>query len=560
MGNNIIAPVSEENQLAGHEEFIRILEENKTSIGTELFETIYKFTLLKAEIAKPQRPHTSWQIIEAFMSIVATQDPTWFHFDIARKVLEHETPDALNGKSAVDILARELVEKCKELKALVKCPTELQSIKGEGKKEGTIEILEVTNSEPNFENLFINESFLNWDREYIKLISSIGAKGKEFSQKLSDKLSHENNKNFLSFWFEPINKSKKTYFFHSPAFIILGEVLWTDVVKTKWERQTRHTPAIAKGVLITTIKPPLSKDTKIEVKDSMITCYSDEGKIISTVPCIDPKLVNLICKGMQAFSSLCGHKLLRWQVQTGFRNWVEGNNDPRLICTSGGYQGIANLIGCGASNKSPSEVKAILHAQAFGQFNFPQGGTGNMIILREIEKYRNGEPSKINIILGEMLLPNFTHLMPAGEKRRLVPITDLPPLIGSKNTHAAQAMLQILILEEFSNQSDKLASSGSILLPISKWKELAHQANLAQSYVEKIIAGWTEDDLFSKAFLQKQGDEYTLGPSYSLVTNFLEYQGKQRIEGSKGGYKSAELKKELAARKYSKAKSKQNSG
>jgi len=554
MSHNTLSPVAESTQFSNHEEFIKILEDNKGSIGTDLFETIHKFTLLKEEIAKPQLPHTSWQIIEAFMSIVASQDPTWFHFDIARKVLEHETPDALKGKTAVDILARELVEKCKELKALVQCPVELQTIKEENKKDKLIEILEVKNCGPNFENLFLNESFLNWDKEYIKLISSIGAKGKEFSQKLSAKLSYENNKNFLSFWFEPINKSQKTYFFHSPAFIILGEVLWTDVVKTKWERQTKHTPAIAKGVLMSTIKPPLTRDTKIEVKDSIITCFSEEGKIISTVPCIDPKLVNLICKGLQAFSSLCGHKLLRWQVQTGFSNWVEGNNDPRLICTSGGYQGIANLIGCGGSNKTPSEVKAILHAQAFGHFNFPQGGAGNMIILREIEKARNGEPSKINIILGEMLLPNFTHLMPAGEKRRLVPITDLPPLIGSKNTHAAQAMLQILILEEFSNQSDKLASSGSIVLPIDKWRELADQAKLTQSYVEKIIAGWTEDDLFSKAFLQKQGDEYTLGPSYSLVTNFLEYQGKQRIEGSKGGHKSAEIKKGLIKRKYSKTK------
>ncbi len=500
------------------------------------------------------------------INLFGSQDPSPVHFATARESLRNLK---IENDKAVDILARALVVECQNFRECIFNKFSIQNTSlttdnqliaklNNGKDWLIPEKTEhpdfvCSQNECNTIDLFFSEfleNFGTFGKETSKIIKESAPK--RYQKYKDSEYSEENRQEAWSVW---IPKEKSSLF--SPFLSVLANVIWNDKCKQRWDREKKNVPALTQGVVVKTIKPPLSKDSKIEVLENSITCYSVNGEIIASVPCVDPKLVNLICKGMESFSSLSGHKLMRWQVRTGFENWASGKEDPRLICTTGGYEGIANLIGCGNSKKSPTEIKSILHAQAYGHFNFPQGGTGNMIILREIEKHRNGEPSKINIILGEMLLPNFTHQLPQGEKRRLVPITELPPLIGSKNTYAAQAMLQLLILEEFSKQSDMLASRKCVHIPLEKWITLAFEARLPQSCLGKVITGWTQDDLFTKAFLQQQGDEYTLGADYFQVSDFLEYQGQQRIDGSKGGCKSAEAKKGLVKRKYGK-KEKEN--
>ncbi len=305
-------------------------------------------------------------------------------------------------------------------------------------------------------------------------------------------------------------------------------------------------PAIPKGVWATTIKPLFIKKAKTA---ALPISHASGGHAI--VPCIDPRLVNLIKKGLDDFSSLTAHKLIRWQIQTGFDNWINNKKDPRLVSTSGGYEGIAGLIGCGSSHKAITTVKAILHAQAYAQFSFYDGSQGNMVILREIERHKNGEPSKINIVLGELLLPNYTHFLPKGEKRRLIPVPVLPPMVGSNNTHAAQAMLQLLILEEFSNQSHTLVERGYVHLPREKWVELGLEARLPKSMIERVLLKWIEHDFLRKACIERMQDAFILGGAYFQLSEFLYDQGKLRIEGEKAGERSAASKRALKARKYS---------
>lgn len=504
-----------------------------------------------------------WFIITLqLINLFGSKDPSPIHFTAAREYLKKQD---VESDKAVDSLARFLVIACQNFREymLKKFTVNNTSIVIENKVVAT---LSTTNEwiiigDSDYPDFKCSQDECNAvDIAFSEFLETIGPYGKEASNIIKES-SPKRYYNYIQSGYSPEYRqeswsvwiSKDHLSVSSPFLNVLVNVTWNDKCRQRWEKEKHNIPAITQAVLVKTIKPPLTKDMKIEItNDTMITCYSADGNIISRVPCVDPKLVKLICKGMKSLSSLNGHKLIRWQVKTGFFGWASGASDPRLISTSGGYEGIADLIGSGKSNKSITEVKALLHAQAYGQFEFPQGGAGNMIILREIEKYRNGEPSKINIILGEFLLPNFTHLLPQGEKRRLVPITELPPLIGSTNTHAAQAMLQLLLLEEFTRQSDRLSTNGSILLPMEKWEELAFQAKLPKTSLYKVIMGWTEEDLFSKAFLQKSGDEYTLGQEHSNVIEFLEYQGKQRINGAKGGEKSASSKKGLVKRKYSK--------
>jgi hypothetical protein len=497
-----------------------------------------------------------WFIVTLhLLNLFGSKDPLTVHFTNAR---EHLKSLGIENDRATDVLSRALVIECQNLREFIFKKFSVNnlslSIDGAivaklGPENGCL--VPSKDAQPNF--ICTKDECNAIDLAFSEFLEKIGISGHEMSSLIKETApkryrkyidSKFNMKNRQEAWSVWISKEPSQTLHLSPFLSILTSVVWNDKCKLKWEREKKNIPALTQGSLIKTIKPALSKNNRIEItNESTITCYSESGSVVSSVAYLEPKIMPMVYKGMECLPTLSGHKLIRWEIKTGFNNWLNGSKDPRLISTSGGYEGIANLIGCGNCNRSISEIKAMLHAQAYGQFEFPQGGRGNMIILREIEKHRNGNPSKINIILGDFLLPNFTHLLPQGDKRRLVPITDLPPLIGSANTHAAQAMLQLLILEEFSQQSDRIATKGSIILPKVKLEELASQAKLPKSSLEKVITGWTEDDLFSKAFLKRYGDEYTLGQEYSNVTNFLEQQGKQRIGGAKGGEKSAAMKK-----------------
>lgn len=505
---------------------------------------------------KENEVYTCFKAAIYIINFFSSEDPSKLHYQVSREVLREYGGDALESQEKIrDLLARELVGECRNFASKI-IPSPLLQEKANDK---TLFVLKKECGEP-FEHLTTAVSDKLWiDNVFLEHLTSIGKNGYDLAKKLSvaskrwleEYLIFGQTLKLFRLW---IDLEEQPYFCR--YLKVFAEIVWKDRVQSIWEKQSKHVPAITKGVLITTIKPPLSKNCKVEVSETKITCYSEEGKSIAIVPCVDPKLVNLICRGMEGFSSLTGHKLFRWQVRTGFENWANNSEDPRLICTKGGYEGIANLIGCSNSKKSPTEVKAILYAQAHAHFQFPHGGSGNMIILREMDKLRNGEPTNINIILGELLFPNFTHMLPQGEKKRLVPITELPPLIGSKNTHAAQAMLQLLILEEFSDKSDALFKKRSIRITLDRWEQLAKESKLPRTSLSRVIAGWVEGDLFSKPFLDKQGDEYTLGPAYENVINFLEYQGKQRVSGAKGGERSAAIKKKMASENYSRKKKK----
>ncbi len=284
-----------------HKELLTILEDYKEVLGSEFLETLRKFTLIKSKHESCQTPQAAWWLLLLFIETIASEDPFWFHHEIARKVLENDSPDVAPERTAVDLLARELVETCRALNAALQTANE-----------------QITKQTIPIEQLLIQNDLLLWDAAYIKLLINAGMHGKRVSQGLPAALQtfyHESN--LLSFWLDPIEKGGKSRFFLSPAFLLLGEVLWKDSVQQRWEKQTKNVPALTQAVLISTIHPSLNKDTKIEVVESGdIRCFSENGQLAYSVPvpCLDPDLVNLVFRGFKAMGRLTSHKLIRWQV------------------------------------------------------------------------------------------------------------------------------------------------------------------------------------------------------------------------------------------------------
>lgn len=483
----------------------------------------------------PSDPDVVWLsfVKEATVSLTSL-DPQPIHFYTARKVLKekHEIDDP----RAVDILSREILEHCKNISNFPSFNHKLFS-------KNPIEVEELSNH-------FEHEKYkiLQVDLEFISYLKKIGPKGKKLSSEVktnsevvfkfykSEGYPNSYRKDVWALW---INKEDTI----APFLFVLGQVLWEDRCKHIWNRQSKQVPAITSPI-IEIIKPilnPKNKKSFIQENETIICC-DKEGIPILSAPVIDANMFSVFKNGIKHLSTLTGHKIVRWQIQTGFENWAANSSDPRLIEIDGGYSKISELCRCN-SEHDIAKIRDILHAQAHGYFNFPDGTRGNMITLRVLEKHRNSEPSKINIILGDMLLPNYVFRLP-NNARRLIPIGDFPPFHGSKNTYANQAHLQLLVFEEFANQSDRLAKEGSVRISNERWEQMATESGINLQKIKEIIHHWSQPDLINW-FLDRQDEEYKLTSYYRNVENFLLYQGEQRLINSERGKKSAANRKKI---------------
>ncbi len=399
------------------------------------------------------------------------------------------------------------------------------------------------------------------DAEFLTLLKRIGRRGSVLSQKAwedSKKLYSEyKNNNYLSLYrsrlwglWVPCKDTQGKYESFSFGIELLCRALWEDIGKSVWTRVQKEVPALEKKVVIDVIKPLMSTTTKKIVKqvDDKIICCDKDGATLLYVPAVGIDVIEMLKRGMKSLSSLTGHRILRWEVKLGFDQWCQGSKDPRLIVVDGGYSAIAKLAGCSSSH-DVAKVKAILQAQAMGVLVYPDHSYGNLIALNVQERYRNTEPSRIEITLGSVLFPGFIFRINKHEGRRLIPFGDLPPLYGANNTHTYQAQLQLLVFEEFSNQSNRIALQGSAHIPPHKWDQMAREAGLKPTHLEKVIAHWCQPDLFNR-FLDRHGDEYSLSSYYEKTQRFLVNQGERRVDASRRGKASVASKQRGRAKLF----------
>jgi hypothetical protein len=468
-------------------------------------------------------------VYEAILSITST-DPLPIHFYTVRKILKEKYN--IEDSRAVDILCRELLKHCKNI-------SKFKCFQHPALKKNPIGIEDLSDHLKNEK-----QKILQIDADFINYLKKLGAKGKKLASEVEN-----NSKELFKFYEEEHYSSlnrRKVWGLWVPdneltnhALLLLTQTVWEEECSRLWNRETRGHSSLAKPVIdgIIPILGPKKLKKFIE-KDGSIICYHD-GVPLLIAPAIDQNMISAFQKGVKELSTLTGHKLLRWQVNTGFERWAQGNPDPRSIEIEGGYSKIAELIKC-CNPREIAKIKEILHAQAHGRFIFSDGSYGNMLSLRITERYQNKEPSKINIVLGDMLLPAYVCQLQRSD-RRLVPIGDLPPLHGSPNSHASQAQLQLLVFKEFSSQSDRLAQEGSVVITLEQWKQLAQESGLSHDKIELVIEYWCQPDMFN-CFLERQGDEYRLASYYDRAQKFLEDQGKGRLINSQRGKRSAEKK------------------
>lgn len=359
-------------------------------------------------------------------------------------------------------------------------------------------------------------------------LSATGKDGKRRSKKIPD------SESCRSFWFALPGEEPR--FFLSPAFLVLAKSCWEDIVKPSLQK-AKQAPALTLGVN-PIIRKAQNKFSSIKPAQNKIEIYHDDALIAETAV-ISPTLVRNLAKGAKLLGSVQGHKLLRHQVRKGFENWKSGKEDFRSLEYERGFVQIAEELGM-KKGKGSHAIKQILEAQAHLYFKVGKTTYGNLIILKQMLNPKTGRDEKVEMILGSELLPYQTFKELDAREKLLVPCVDLPPLVGSTNTHAQQCELQLEMLEHMTENSKDYSEEGGVLIKSDQFLQMAKNTGMTKDTLEKVFDRWTQDGDDGGRFLeQTEKDRFKLGKTYSDADKLLTDQGKLRSRNSERGKKSA---------------------
>lgn len=338
---------------------------------------------------------------------------------------------------------------------------------------------------------------------------------------------------------------KQPLFFHK----MLAGIIWNDWVKKRIELLIKKPPALPLMTL-EFVKKPMRKGTKFDQKKGLILDQNGApiAKVGRTnplqVPSVELETVQkILAKGnAKELSTINSHRLFRWEVATVTNQLIEGNPDMRAIRVEGGFSELAILIGAGAGRKAAEQVREIVIWQANTILDMPNE-QGNMI---SYHLRTGGYKTKglLTIILGEMMLPHYVFQLLGVERkkvegRQLVPIVDLPPLVGRPADHGPQANFQMELMVAFRKRAVEFVQDGCIFLPESELKILADESGLPRKILRKVMDRWVQDGTDGPSFLTVMDkDRYSLGKSYSIAQEFIISAGKKSIEKSKAAKRS----------------------
>lgn len=472
------------------------------------------------------------------INLLSAEDPSQLHYSISREVLKQIGGQELEGNErARDLLARELVKECKVFAAEV---IPLGFLQESHESRSLFVITQKDEWAKHLVYAIDGNLWLDW--LFFRHLGNIGGSGKQRAERLS-----QASKKWMLEFREDKKASKLFRIWIDTAISacscrfprILAEVIWSERVKSLFELGKNNVPALTQGFypIVVKILSPKTEAKEIEQRLQMV----HEGKIIATIPTIDPGILRTVTKGAEKLTSFYHHLLIRHECRVGFENWVSGEKDMRVVRYEGGYSEIVKRLGL-TSSRAVEEIKNLLHAQAYMNFHFEDGSNGNLIVLSKFRSRKCCRDDGVSIVLGFQLLPHYTFQ----ESRRgklLIPIPELPPLISSSNSHAGQAALQMSVMEMFAKQSIEFAENGSIEIREEVWARLSIEAGLSKLILKQTLDRWVNDGDDGPKFLVPKGDNrYSFGPAYQKEETFLKEQGLLRKKNRANGKKAVKAK------------------
>jgi len=527
------------------------------AIGLDSYNSLLAIECIKRELTLngDHKSHITFQLIKNLIVVLSTQDPTTMHYDIVRAMLNNQYEEnkvdehIKNDTHIVDILARSLVNHCKELGNRFIFPKEFNEIYTSCKNAFDTAEPESSNSDPLVEILPIpfpseelektfelNNMFL-WDKIFLEFVTELCGSSKNKTITSLKAFLEQKYRNFkdeqkssIYFW---INKNDPIYI--SNAIKLLAEVIWEKEVKIKSAFGLKNPPGLTTNVQ-RPISEMLSPRTEIEKNEKTIQLYYDK-KLLGSIDlhAFPSRIMMSLIKGVEDFKKLTAIRLLSFFIQRCYEEKKKGNPDYRILKFPGGATEIAKCLGI-KSRDEISNIKTIMLALDHFKF-FGTTITSRLIslgICKPNSPYSHQDGYEITV-----LSPLLPYRIFEEKEGFVIPLLKEPPLIGHRKYHARLYLLQWKIAEEFVKQSVKLSKNGFIEITEDMFKEFLYEVDIPEKMLPIIMSEWTGEDGILK---QISIDQYTLKNEQKALA-FLKEQGHGRQINSMKGFASARKRK-----------------
>jgi hypothetical protein len=422
-----------------------------------------------------------------------------------------------------------------------------------------------------------DDGVLVWDANFCGFLEKTGADGQEKAEnvraKSRERLARFKVQEAEALELFPLWLPKET----SPAFpalVILGQALWRDIVRPRLERAARNPLALVRPVFASPVFTPHIRPNIRETPDGqrVLPGLVEGGLDCRIIPQTDARLLNRIMAGLDKLGTLTGHRVLRWEIETGHRQFLDGLTRPgvdfRKIEVEGGYSAIAEMIGATSGNDIKA-IREIIAAQDATIFDFPwahmgAGHDGRLLIREEIGAAR-GRKSRVNLILGTMLVPGYASDIKtpsvSAASRKLVPVTGLPPLIGRPNEYGPQVSLSMLLVLYLRDRAAELHEQGMVRLRPVDLQGMARQVGLTDDpgFLADLWRRWQGEDVkgsdpSAPAFVKVNGEHFTLSDHHAAAHQAIVDAGAQEAAGRIRGLGSQEVRAKKQARTLKRGK------
>jgi len=339
-------------------------------------------------------------------------------------------------------------------------------------------------------------------------------------------------------WFEPKGQPTSVRFVR-----LLARVLWRNKVAERLAAERQ--PALSLAVLDKTKAALWTKGRRIDNHDGNAVARDAKGNVVAFVRrTVVAEVPTDLAKRLDATLGFVGHRGFLWVVHEGHRIAADlaaesvKEATPK-ITIAGGFRELARRCGF-KGNKAPDNMRKALEAAQHLHIKLPHGEIAGLLTFT-VRRAAPGRPEELTIVPSPALMPEYVKTLPktraTSYARALTPITlTLPPLVGSTNSHGAQARLQTFVLAEFRAHASPFAETGSLEIQPTRWNALCDEAGLPSTMRGRVLKAWTTR---TRAMLARVSrDRYTLTDRFGAERDHIQRAGRKELEGRRAGRKS----------------------
>ena len=342
----------------------------------------------------------------------------------------------------------------------------------------------------------------------------------------------------LAQWFKPGSHALAT------GALVLARAHWRTHLEPNKARAQGATAEVVLEPLILSI----SSVSQVKGRDTSQLSLWHGGQRVGEldVATLDPDrlqgLQRALQDGPEALGTLTGQRLLRHLILKNHAGVAFGLPDARLMK----WNSISDLAG-ELGLKSKQDHSLLQRALVEGdKWQCVVNGRASRLWIysRQVQPQtgkRGGVGAHIAVVLGDILAPGYGLQHLDKGSRKLVPVTELPALVGARRWHAAQSLFQLAWLHYMSTNRQDIAEWGGVRAPVDVLERLAASVDLPRTMARELLPAWTRDADDSPAFLERVGrDIYHIADNdkFGEARAFLE-AGAQRSADARAAGKLA---------------------